>query len=153
LFENGSSAIIDMTAGRDDTDVDLFLHLPWSPDGAGVIFNSVTVPGYLMSFLWSLLLISLVFFFDEPLRINAGQMASDDSSNLRHKESTLGWFLDCTGTLFQVIFKNGAFPVSMPPLSPFCNLIFVRLLIVLSPMQNFRRLSICLHSLNYLVKL
>ncbi|KAL3808087.1 hypothetical protein ACHAXA_006849 [Cyclostephanos tholiformis] len=105
--------IIDMTAGRDDTDVDLFIHLPWSPDGAGVIFNSVTVPGYLMSFLWSLLLISLVFFFDEPLRINAGQLASDDSSNLGHKESTLGWFVNCTGTLFQVIFKNGAFPTTL----------------------------------------
>ncbi len=112
-FEYGRSAIIDMTAGRDDTNVDLFIHLPWSPEGTGVIFNSVTVPGFLMSFMWSLLLISLLFLFDEPLRINAGDVANGDSSNSRHKGQKLGWFVNSTGTFFQVIFRNGAFPVSM----------------------------------------
>ena len=120
LFECGPSAIIDMTAGRDDTDVDLAIHLPWSPDGAGVILNNFTVPGFLMSFLWGLLLIGLVFLFDEPLRINAGEVADDDSSNIRRKVQTnkFGRLVDSTTSLFQVIFKNGAFPVSMAPKAP-----------------------------------
>jgi hypothetical protein len=102
-----------MTAGRDDTNVDVFIHLPWSPAGAGIIFNSVTVPGFLMSLMWSLLLLSLIFLFDEPLRINAGDRASNDSDNSRHKGRKLGWFVNSIGTLFKVIFRNGAFPVSM----------------------------------------
>lgn len=127
LLECGPSAIIDMTAGRDDTDVDLSIHLPWSPDGAGVIFNSVTVPGFLMSFLWGLLLIGLVFLFDEPLRVNAGDAADDDSSNSGRKEQTnkLGRLVDSTTSLFQVIFENGAFPVSMAPSLVHCIIFYV----------------------------
>ncbi len=108
-----------MTAGR-DTNVDLSIHLPWSPDGAGVIFDNITVPGFLMSFLWGLLLIGLVFVFDEPLRINAGDVVDDNSSNLGRKGQTnqLGRLVDSTTSLFQVIFKNGAFPVSMAPRAP-----------------------------------
>ncbi len=130
LLECGPSAIIDMTAGRDDTDVDLSIHLPWSPDGAGVIFNSVTVPGLLMSFLWGLLLIGLVFLFDEPLRVNAGDAADDDSSNSGRKGQTnkLGRLVDSTTSLFQVIFENGAFLVSMAP-CPSCMASFFMLLI------------------------
>ncbi|KAL3772801.1 hypothetical protein ACHAW5_009333 [Stephanodiscus triporus] len=108
------AAIIDMTAGR-DADVDLSIHLPWSPDGAGVIFNNVTLPGILMSFLWGLLLISLILVFDEPLRVNAADEARDDSSNSRGKGRTskIGWLVNSSTSVFQVIFKNGAFPIAI----------------------------------------
>jgi hypothetical protein len=139
-----------MTAGR-DADVDLSIHLPWSPDGAGVIFDNVTLPGILMSFLWGLLLISLVFVFDEPLRVNAADEARDDSSNSRGNDRTskMGRLANSSTSLFQVIFKNGAFPVSTAPIYPLENRInFCDCLSPFPPMQNIRRHCICLHSLN-----
>ena len=122
LLNVGSSAIVDMTAGR-DANVDLSIHLPWSPDDAGLIFNNVTLPGILMSFLWGLLLISIVFVFDEPLRVNAADEAHYDCSSSIGKDRTskMGWLVNSSTSLFQVIFKNGAFPVSMEPIEPLVN--------------------------------
>ena len=54
-----------MTAGRDTQD-DIFIHLPWSPNDSAIILNNVTMPGFLMAFLWGSLLIGLLFMFDEP---------------------------------------------------------------------------------------
>lgn len=61
------AAILDNTAGRD---VLVDFHLPFTPAG-GIIFNSVTSPGFVMALLWFGELLLLVFFFNEPDRINA----------------------------------------------------------------------------------
>eukprot|EP00537_Pseudo-nitzschia_pungens_P011436 CAMPEP_0172389406 /NCGR_PEP_ID=MMETSP1061-20121228/6302_1 /TAXON_ID=37318 /ORGANISM="Pseudo-nitzschia pungens, Strain cf. pungens" /LENGTH=899 /DNA_ID=CAMNT_0013119549 /DNA_START=199 /DNA_END=2898 /DNA_ORIENTATION=- len=61
------AAILDDTTGRDFF-VDL--QLPFNPAG-GIIFNSVTSPGFFMAILWLIELLCLIFFFNEPDRINA----------------------------------------------------------------------------------
>jgi len=62
------AAILDDTAGRDFL---IDLHLPFTPAG-GIIFNSVTSPGFVMAILWLLEFLFLLFFFAEPDRINGG---------------------------------------------------------------------------------
>lgn len=101
------AAIIDMTAGRDE-DVDLHIHLPWSPPESGVILDHVTVPGFLMAFLWGVQLICLVFVFEEPQRINTDM--SDNDSNYSTKTDRT---LNSITSFYQVIFKNGAFPTTL----------------------------------------
>mmetsp|Transcript_20827 Transcript_20827/g.43050 ORF Transcript_20827/g.43050 Transcript_20827/m.43050 type:complete len:927 (-) Transcript_20827:3882-6662(-) len=64
------AALLDMSAGR-DADVDIPIHLPGSPKQSGIVFNHVTMPGFLMAFLWGLQLLSLIFLFREPERINS----------------------------------------------------------------------------------
>ncbi|VEU36731.1 unnamed protein product [Pseudo-nitzschia multistriata] len=61
------AAILDDTTGRDYL-VDF--HLPFTPAG-GIIFNSVTSPGFLMAILWLAELLCLIFYFCEPERVNA----------------------------------------------------------------------------------
>lgn len=118
-----------MTAGR-DVDVDIAIHLPWtnttitttiigSQPESGVILDHVTVPGFLMSFLWLLQLLSLIFVFNEPERINTDMCDDSGSSSPCSTSSTKSdqTFVDSFRELYRVIFKNGAFPVST--LSPF----------------------------------
>ena len=132
-------AILDMTAGR-DTDVDIPIHLPGSPKGSGIVFDHVTMPGFLMAFLWALQLMSLVFLFVEPERINNGELSTTSDSgkgiggdlevkaygsvalsdpefatDQRQKKLTV-WnilqeFSSATVFLFRVVFGNAAFPV------------------------------------------
>ena len=115
-----------MTAGR-DIDVDIAIHLPWtnttittsiieSQSESGVILDHVTVPGFLMSFLWLLQLLSLIFVFNEPERINSD--LCDDSGSSSPCSTTSSTksdqtFVDSFRELYRVIFKNGAFPVSV----------------------------------------
>lgn len=114
-----------MTAGR-DVDVDIAIHLPWSNTTipttligsqleSGVILDHVTVPGFLMSFLWLLQLLSLVFVFNEPERINTDLCDDSGSSSPYSTSSTNSdqTFVDSFRDLYRVIFRNGAFPVSM----------------------------------------
>jgi hypothetical protein len=70
------AGILDLTAGR-DTRVDLAL--PFFPAG-GIIFDDVTAPGFLMAGLWLLQLVSLIFFFHEPIRINSSERQDNDET-------------------------------------------------------------------------
>ena len=63
------AAILDDTTGRDFL-VDL--HLPFTPAG-GIIFNSITSPGFFMATLWFLELLFLLIAFSEPERINGAK--------------------------------------------------------------------------------
>lgn len=147
-----------MTAGR-DIDVDIAIHLPWtnatitttiigSQPESGVILDHVTVPGFLMSFLWLLQLLSLVFVFNEPERINTDLCDDSGSSSPCSTSSTKSdqTFVDSFRDLYRVIFKNGAFPVSMwHSLSLFY---FLNCVIADSHTQYIsRQLYICLHLL------
>jgi MFS family permease len=62
-------SIFDLLAGRDHK-VDL--HLESIPAG-GIVFNHVTGPGFFMALLWFFQLIVLVFFFEEPERVNGSE--------------------------------------------------------------------------------
>ncbi len=110
------SAILDLTAGRDTQD-DIFIHLPWSPNDSAIILNNVTMPGFLMAFLWGSLLIGLLFMFDEPLRINN---SCDEGETEKTKKkgqngpSKAGHVNSCVA-LVRVIFSNSAFLVSVSP--------------------------------------
>jgi MFS family permease len=64
-------SIFDLLAGRDHQ-VDV--HLESTPAG-GIVYDHVTAPGFFMALLWFFQLIVLVFFFEEPERVNG----SDDS--------------------------------------------------------------------------
>ena len=107
-----SSAILDMTAGRDTQD-DIFIHLPWSPVDSAIILNNVTMPGFLMALFWGVLLIGLVFLFDEPLRINSGDESQTEKSRQKNHNgpSRTGHSNPCLA-LIHVIFSNPAFLVS-----------------------------------------
>jgi len=67
------AAILDDTTGRDFL-VDI--HLPFNPAG-GIIFNSVTSPGFFMAVLWLAELLCVIYFFNEPDRIN-GRVEEDE---------------------------------------------------------------------------
>lgn len=101
-----------MTAGR-DTDIDVSIHLPWSPKHSGVIFDHVTMPGFLMSILWTIQLLSLLIFFSEPDRINADVAGNSDivGKNL-HRPNGLRSFASGTASFYGTVIKNPAFPVS-----------------------------------------
>lgn len=122
------AAILDMLAGRDEN-VDLNIHLPGSPDGSGVVLNHVTAPGFLMAFAWGLQLVSVVFLFEEPQRINNDNGDGDRSSatpkrkgakvttygsvvNSKTVNDTDQSVLHDIATSLGVILSNMAFPVS-----------------------------------------
>ena len=120
------AAILDISAGR-DTDIDIPIHLPGSPKDSGVIFNHVTMPGFLMAVAWGVQFMSLVFLFSEPERINndeadngndpdknnngglvVGKYGSVSSAEQSQKNSSI-W--KDTLSLFKILFQNAAFPV------------------------------------------
>ena len=106
--------IIDITAGR-DTDIDIHIHLPWSPKDSGIVINNTTMPGFLMSVLWCLYLISLVVYFDEPVKINVDEMESLEEKSERERPTISFYmrnFARGTTTIVQAIFHDAAFPVS-----------------------------------------
>lgn len=108
------SAILDMTAGRDTQD-DILIHLPWSPVDSAIALNNVTMPGFLMAFFWGLLLIGLVFLFDEPLRINTGDEMQTEKNRLKeHNGPSKTGHTNACLALIHVIFSNPAFLVSGP---------------------------------------
>jgi len=71
------AGILDDTAGRD---LLVDFHLPFTPAG-GIIFNSITSPGFVMATLWFMQLLALIFFFCEPDRINATKTDDGDQDN------------------------------------------------------------------------
>jgi hypothetical protein len=68
------AGILDMTAGRDFT---IDISLPFMPAG-GIIYNHVTAPGFVMAVLWSIQLLCLLLFFEEPNRVNTVEGSSSD---------------------------------------------------------------------------
>ena len=76
------AAILDDTTGRD---LSVDLHLPFTPAG-GIIFNSVTSPGFLMAILWFLEFLLLLLFFSEPDRINGTGVS--DKENIVDTETS-----------------------------------------------------------------
>lgn len=74
------AAILDDTTGRD---FKIDFHLPFTPAG-GIIFNSITSPGFVMAILWFLEFLCVIFFFDEPDRINGGK--NDNETNITDSE-------------------------------------------------------------------
>jgi len=71
------AGILDDTAGRD---LLVDFHLPFTPAG-GIIFNSITSPGFVMATLWFMQLLALILFFCEPDRINATKTDDGDQDN------------------------------------------------------------------------
>ncbi|KAL7486520.1 hypothetical protein ACHAW6_012115 [Cyclotella cf. meneghiniana] len=124
------AAILDMSAGRDEK-IDVQIHLPGSPEGSGLVFDHVTMPGFLMAFLWGMQVLSVFFLFDEPERINSSEGGRDAQSerndgieiaqygsisssheqqeNISKRSSVYGE----TMALFRVILSNMAFPVTL----------------------------------------
>ncbi|MGK3737536.1 MAG: hypothetical protein ACI90V_004381 [Bacillariaceae sp.] len=78
------AGILDNTTGRD---LLVDLHLPFTPAG-GIIFNGITSPGFVMATLWLMQLLSLLFFFSEPDRIN-GTTTTDDDDRYRMDSETI----------------------------------------------------------------
>jgi hypothetical protein len=76
------AAILDTFSGRD---IDVNLSLPFLPAG-GLIYNNVTSPGYIMSVLWFIELMALVFLFQEPARLNDDEDSSGIANS--HRESS-----------------------------------------------------------------
>ena len=134
------AAILDMTGGR-DIDVDIRIPLPGVNHSGGIVLDHCTDPGkrkraghillrteradslllllltfpsgFLMAFLWLLQLLSLVFLFTEPERINC--VTGANTKTERNSESI--WMRLCSlppkmSQLFKVIFSNEAFLVS-----------------------------------------
>lgn len=62
------AGILDMTSGS-DTNVDLQLPLL-----GGIIFNNTTNPGFLMAAFWAAEIVAIFTLFDEPDRINGGDL-------------------------------------------------------------------------------
>jgi len=69
------AAVLDMSAGRD---MNVDLHLSLAPVG-GIIYNHITSPGFVMAVVWLLQGSAVVYFFQEPIRINSGSDNEDDS--------------------------------------------------------------------------
>ena len=114
-----------MTAGR-DVNIDLKVHLPGSPDGSGLLYNNITAAGYLMTFLWALQVLCVLFLFEEPDRINGndedvenfvspskqtkyGSVSDSDPVTNAKKKSILQDVM----TSSRIIFSNVAFPVTL----------------------------------------
>lgn len=107
------SAIIDLTAGRDVQD-DIHVHLPWSPVDSAIILNNVTMPGFLMAFLWGLQLIGLLFVFDEPVRINSTEESqSDNTGKIEQNGPSKNGYANGWLALIETILSNSAFLVSV----------------------------------------
>lgn len=117
-----------MSAGRDEK-IDVQIHLPGSPEGSGLVFDHVTMPGFLMAFLWGMQVLAVFFLFDEPERINSSEGGQDTQSERNNgieiaqygsisssheeqenisKRSSMGE----TMALLRIILSNMAFPVS-----------------------------------------
>ena len=86
-----------------------------------LVVNNATISGFLMFFFWGVQLISLLFLFCEPKRINTS-VDDEDSSNIDitdakkkngNKPSKLSNFVSSFTWYFRVIFKNGAFPTTL----------------------------------------
>jgi hypothetical protein len=103
-----------MTAGRDTQD-DIFIHMPWSPADSAIVLNNVTMPGFLMAFFWGILLLGLIFLFDEPLRINSGEesQTTDKSGKKELNGPSKTGHTNACMSLIHVIFSNPAFLVSV----------------------------------------
>ncbi|KAL7520878.1 hypothetical protein ACHAWX_005574 [Stephanocyclus meneghinianus] len=123
------AAILDMSAGRDEK-IDVQIHLPGSPEGSGLVFDHVTMPGFLMAFLWGMQVLAVFFLFDEPERINSSEGGQDTQSERNNgieiaqygsisssheeqenisKRSSMG----DTMALLRIILSNMAFPVTL----------------------------------------
>lgn len=111
-----------MSAGRDE-EIDLQVHLPYSPPGSGVVFNHITAPGLCMALLWMLQLLSVFLLFEEPDRINSEEAedaktgskygsVSDCESVPTNHTKTCSTVLHDISAVFKVILDNMAFPVS-----------------------------------------
>jgi len=72
------AAILEDTTGRD---LLVDFRLPFTPAG-GIIFNSVTSPGFLMATLWLAQLSALILLFSEPDRINGTVEVGDNHNKL-----------------------------------------------------------------------
>jgi len=79
------AAILDDTTGRD---FKIDLHLPFTPAG-GIIFNSITSPGFVMAILWFLEFLCILFFFAEPDRINGGKIDTETKSTDSERSSLI----------------------------------------------------------------
>ena len=78
------AGILDDTTGRD---LRVDLRLPFTPAG-GIIFNSITSPGFVMATLWFMQLLALFYFFSEPDRINGTTTTGDDDRYSMDSEAT-----------------------------------------------------------------
>jgi MFS family permease len=78
------AGILDDTTGRD---LLVDLRLPFTPAG-GIIFNSITSPGFVMATLWFMQLLALFYFFSEPDRINGTTTTDDDGRYSTDSEAT-----------------------------------------------------------------
>jgi hypothetical protein len=118
-----------MSAGRDEK-IDVQIHLPGSPKGSGLVFDHVTMPGFLMAFLWGMQFLAVLFLFDEPDRINSSEGGQDTRSE-RNNGIEIAQYGSISSShveqenmckrpsmhvemmaLVRVIFSNMAFPVS-----------------------------------------
>lgn len=79
------AAILDDTTGRD---LLVDLHLPFTPAG-GIIFNSITSPGFFMATLWLLELVFLLVYFSEPERINGAKIDKEMNGTYDERSSLL----------------------------------------------------------------
>ncbi|KAL7548746.1 hypothetical protein ACHAWF_015219 [Thalassiosira exigua] len=113
------AAILDMTAGR-DTDIDIQLHLPYSPKDSGIIIDHVTMPGFLMMGAWGLQLICLLVLFEEPKRIN---VTEDQKSGEENDCNTLTQDSNkCYGSLSMItLSETGAGDDNMSERETFLN--------------------------------
>ena len=93
------AAILDDTAGRDFL---IDLHLPFTPAG-GIIFNSVTSPGFVMAIFWFLEFLFLLFFFVEPDRING---AEDDNGTKSTDSETTSLIKTDSGSMDDRAMRN-----------------------------------------------
>jgi len=107
------AAILDMTGGR-DINIDIRIPLPGASYSGGIVFDHCTDPGFLMAFLWLIQLISLVFFFTEPERINI--VVGTDANIPRNGDSIWTSFFSVHQALlglFDILFSNQAFVVTL----------------------------------------
>jgi len=106
------AAVFDVAGGR-DTDVDIHIPLPGIDHSGGIVLDHCTDPGILMAFLWLVQLLSLVFLFTEPERINC--VAGTNSKIERNGDSiwtTLYALPSNLLGLLNIILSNHAFVVS-----------------------------------------
>ena len=135
------AAILDMTGGR-DIDVDIRFPLPGANYSGGIVLDHCTDPGkekqenklsllvyvlifplsfdffivgFLMALLWLIQLISLVFFFTEPERINCMVEGESNTKMQRNSDSIWTSFVSIPRALFglfSILSSNQAFVVS-----------------------------------------
>lgn len=93
------AAILDQFAGRD---FEIDFNLPYV---GGIIFDHVSSPGFLMAGLWFIQLLSIIFGFSEPFRING----LNEAKKKKKPES----FLSKLKTTFGLVFKSPALPLTL----------------------------------------